>query len=164
MPEHHAKISPSSFKRVRLCPASLLFAQQFPNESSAAAEEGTACHEAVERMLDGEFIEPGFVAENGITITAEHMPHIEEVVEWIVDQEFDRVYTEVRLPIGAALGLNDPDLCWGTSDVIGIKGSAMYVVDAKFGFVPVAATGNDQAMMYLTGALHEIAARMPGNR
>ena len=73
MPAKHATIGPSSFSRVRKCPASLRFANQFPNETNPAAEEGTACHEAVERILDGETIEAGFVAENGIKLTAEYM-------------------------------------------------------------------------------------------
>lgn len=156
MPTEHAKISPSSFARVRACPASLHFAAQFPDEESEAARIGTACHEALERLLDGELIEPGFIAENGIRITAEHMAHVDEALEWILDQGFDRVFTEVRLPIGHALGLNDPDAMWGTSDVIGIKGSALYVIDAKFGFVPVHPKGNSQAMCYLVGALRYI--------
>lgn len=168
----HAKIGPSSFSRVKACPASLRFESNFPNTTNPAAEEGTACHEAVERMLNGEHIEPGFVAENGIKLTAEHMAHVEEVFAWIADQEFDRLFTEVRVPVGLALGLNDPDMMWGTSDVVGVKGTALYVADAKFGIVPVAAetvdpeTGevilNAQGMCYLVGALHEIGNRLPG--
>lgn len=173
MPAKHATIGPSSFSRVRQCPASLRFAAQFPNESNAAADEGTACHEAVERMLDGELIEPGFVAENGITLTVEHLAHVEDVFDWVADHEFDRIWNEVRVPVGAALGLNDPNIMWGTSDIVAIKGSALWVIDAKFGFVPVEVekidpetgevTLNDQAMCYLVGALHEIAPKVPGD-
>lgn len=173
MPAKHATIGPSSFSRVRKCPASLRFAAQFPNETNPAAEEGTACHEAVERMLDGELVEPGFVAENGIELTADHLVLVEEVFDWVADQEFDRVWNEVRVPVGEALGLNDPSIMWGTSDIVGIKDGALWVVDAKFGFVPVEAqtvdpaTGeillNDQAMCYLVGALHAIAPRIPGD-
>jgi len=163
MPSEHAKIGPSSFARVKACPASLRFAAQFPNESNPAAEEGTACHEAVERMLDGEHIEPGFVAENGITLTAEHIANVQEVVDWVIEQEFDRLYLEVRLPIGEALGLNDPDIMWGTSDIVGIKGSDITIADAKFGFVPVDPKNNAQAMCYLIGAIHAIGHHIPGD-
>lgn len=173
MPEQHARVSPSSFSRVMLCPASLVFAEQFPNETNQAAEEGTACHEAVERILDGEIVEAGFVAENGIKLTTEHLAAVEEVVEWVLDEEFDRVFLEVRVPVGAAIGLNNPEIMWGTSDIIGIKGSTVKVADGKFGFVPVEAakvdpeTGelehNKQAMCYLVGALHDIAPRLPGD-
>ena len=164
----HATIGPSSFSRVILCPASLRFAAQFPNETNPAAEEGTACHEAVERILDGEFIEAGFVAENGIELTVEHMAHVEEAVEWVLDQDYDRIMTEVRVEVGQALGLNDPTIFWGTSDVIGLKGSAVYIVDFKFGRVEVAVrkpdgTLNPQAMCYLIGGLHSLAERFPGH-
>lgn len=159
MPEHHARISPSSFKRTRLCPASLNFGAKFPNTSSAAAEEGTACHEAVEFILDGQDIQAGYIAENGYKLTQAHIDHIHEVTDWVTEQDFDTIFTEVRLPIGLALGLNDPDLCWGTSDIIGLKGDTAYVVDAKFGFSPVEAKGNDQGMLYLIGALHYLQPR-----
>lgn len=159
MPEFHARISPSSFKRTRLCPASLNFGAQFPNTSSAAAEEGTACHEAVEFILDGQDIQAGYIAENGYTLTQAHIDHIHEVTDWVTEQDFDTIFTEVRLPIGLALGLNDPDLCWGTSDIIGLKGDTAYVVDAKFGYSPVEAKGNDQGMLYLIGALHYLQPR-----
>lgn len=168
MPEQHAKIGPSSFSRVKACPASLRFAAQFPNEANAAAEEGTACHEAVELMLNGELVEPGDTMSNGIELTVEHMGNAEECYDWVADQEFDRLMTEVKVPTGAALGLNDPSIMWGTSDVIGIKGSAVSVVDFKFGFVPVEArkpdgTLNAQGMCYLVGALHALAERFPGH-
>lgn len=172
MPAKHATIGPSSFSRVRKCPASLRFGAQFPNETNDAAEEGTACHEAVERMLDGEVIEPGYVAENGITLTVEHIAHVEEVFDWVADKEFDRIWNEVRVPVGEALGLNDPDMMWGTSDIVAIRGGELWVIDAKFGFVPVEVekidplTGevslNSQAMCYLVGALHAIAPKVPG--
>lgn len=172
MPEFHAKISPSSFARVRQCPASLKFAAMFPNESNAAADEGTACHEAVERILDGEIVEAGFVAENGIKLTAEHIVHVEEVVEWVLDQEFDRLFLEVRVPVGEALGLDDPDMMWGTSDIVGFKDGHVTVADAKFGFVPVKAATegpdgrivhNSQAMCYLSGAIHALGDKIDGD-
>jgi len=173
MPEHHAKIGPSSFSRVKACPASLRFAAMFPNETNKAAEEGTACHEAVERMLDGELVEPGFVADNGVEVTVDRFGHVEECFDFVADEEFDRIMTEIKVPVGQALGLNDPEIMWGTSDVIGIRGSAVSVVDFKFGFVPVEAVTTDpetgdrklnaQGMCYLIGALEVLAERFPGH-
>lgn len=160
MPEHHARISPSSFKRIRLCPASLNYTAQFPNESSSAAERGTALHEAVELLLDLAPVEPGQVMSNGYTLDAEEILDAEVVANWVIDMEFDNVWLEERLPIGAALGLNDPDLCWGTSDINATRVEqgdtlpTLYVVDAKFGFVDVDVENNDQALLYSIGALH----------
>jgi hypothetical protein len=168
MPELHAKIGPSSFSRVKACPASLRFAAQFPNETNAAAENGTACHEAVELMLDGELVEPGFTASNGVEVGADVFGFVEECFDFVAGEDFDRIMTEIKVPVGRALGLNDPDIMWGTSDVIGIKGSGVSVVDFKFGFVPVEAraadgTLNTQGMCYLIGALEALAERFPGH-
>ena len=168
MPELHASIGPSSFARVKACPASLRFAAQFPNETNPAAEEGTAQHEACERILNGEIIEAGFVTENGITLDVEMLGHVEEAVDWVLDQEFDRIMLEERVEVGLALGLNDPSIMWGTSDLIGLKGSAAYIVDYKFGRVAVEVrkpdgTLNSQAMCYLVGALHALAERFTGH-
>jgi len=159
MPDLHAKISPSSFKRVRLCPGSLNYVEALlatgkaVDEDSPAAREGTARHEAVERMLDGEHLEAPFTAENGIVLDRLGLDDAEVVFDWIVEQEFDRIWNEVRVPVGEALGLNDPDLCWGTSDVVAIKGSSLYVIDAKFGRVDVSPKGNDQALLYALGVI-----------
>lgn len=160
MPDEHARISPSSFKRIRLCPASFKFADQFPNESSSAAERGTAMHEAVELGLDLALPEPNTTMSNGYTINLNDHEDVEFVVDWVMDQGFDRVWLEERLPVGAGLGLNNPDICWGTSDIIATKVEdgdtlpTLYVCDAKFGYVDVQAENNDQALLYMIGALH----------
>jgi len=154
MPEQHARISPSAFKRVRLCPASLNFAAQFPNESSGAAERGTAMHEAVELGLDLMLPEPNTTMANGYTIDLNDHEDVEFVVDWVLAQDFDRLWLEERLPVGAGLGLNDPDICWGTSDIIGTKVEpgaekpTLFVMDAKFGYVDVDVENNDQALLY----------------
>jgi hypothetical protein len=146
----------------------------FPNETNAAAEEGTACHEAVERTLNGELIRPGFTAENGVSLGVEQLAHVTDAVDWVLDQDFDRIMLEERVEVGQALGLNDPSIMWGTSDIIAIKGSAAYIIDHKFGRVEVAVRKpalpgeevgqlNSQAMCYLVGALHSLAERFPGH-
>jgi hypothetical protein len=155
MPEHHARISPSSFKRIRLCPASLNYADQFPNESSSAAERGTAMHSAVEFILDGEDVEAGDVMPNGYVLNDDEVEDITGLTEWVMNMGFEKLWLEERLPIGAALGLNDPDICWGTSDIIGVKENCLYVIDAKFGYMDVEVEDNDQAAMYSVGALHQ---------
>jgi hypothetical protein len=165
MPEEHAKISPSSFKRVKLCPASLTFAQQFPNEAGSAATRGTALHEAVEEGLDLNLPAPGTAMSNGYELTLNDHEDVEFIVNWIMDQGFEQLWVEQVLPVGLGLGLNDPDLCWGTSDMIGIRYEpgaelpTLYVMDAKFGFVDVDVEDNDQALLYSIGALHEFGER-----
>lgn len=47
----HSKFSPSAAHRILACTPSLLLEQQFPNETSTYAEEGTAAHELAEHKL-----------------------------------------------------------------------------------------------------------------
>ena len=155
MPEFHAKISPSSFKRIRLCPASLNYAQQFPDEEGQAAYRGTGLHHAVEMVLDGEDIAADDVMPNGYVLDDNDVEDVLFCANWAIEMGFEKIWLEERLPIGAALGLNDPDLCWGTSDLIGIKNGELFVVDNKFGYIEVQAEDNDQATLYSVGALHQ---------
>jgi hypothetical protein len=165
MPEFHAKISPSSFKRLRQCPGSLRYVSALRQQgklkadtSSEAAENGTAQHEVIEMALDGMQIEAPYTAENGVELDVDQVAAAYEVVDWIRIQKFDKLWNEMRVPVGKALRLNDPDLCWGTSDVIGYlaEEKALYVIDAKMGFMAVEPEANDQALLYSVGALEAL--------
>jgi hypothetical protein len=149
----HAKISPSGFKRLMACPASLTFAAQFPNVSGAAAIEGTACHEALEKLFDGQEPGVGEVMSNGFVLEDFHVDAIEEIFTWVAKEKFDNLWTELQLPIGLGLGLADPDLCWGTSDVVGVKDGCLWIMDLKMGFNEVSVHQNPQTMLYMIGAL-----------
>jgi len=140
----HANISPSAFARVRRCPASLDYAAKFPNESNAAAERGTLMHEYMQALVDQDPLPD---------IPDDDRDICEEVYDWVLEQDFDEIHTEVRLPVGESLGLNDPDICWGTADLVGIKGNTITNVDYKFGFNDVQ-PGKEQDLMYLSGAIH----------
>lgn len=149
----HAKISPSGFKRLMACPASLTFSAQFPNVSGAAAIEGTACHEALEKLFDGVTPEVGDVMSNGFVLEDYHVDAVEEVFKWVALEKFDHLWTELQLPIGVGLGLDDPDQCWGTSDIVGIKDGGVWICDLKMGFNEVSVHQNPQTLLYLIGAL-----------
>lgn len=113
---------------------------------------GTAMHEAVELLLDMTPVQTGDIMTNGYVLEETDVEDIHVVVDWVVDQEFENIWIEQRMPIGQALGLNQPDLMWGTSDITAIKDNNLYIIDAKFGFVDVPAFENDQATCYTIGA------------
>ena len=54
----HAKLSPSASKRWLACPGSIRLGADMPNQSSAAAEEGTQAHALAESILLGNEIIP----------------------------------------------------------------------------------------------------------
>lgn len=122
---------------------------------------GTALHEAVELLLDYQDADVGDVMSNGYVLTEDDVVDVHIVSEWVKDQDFDKVWIEQRMPIGQALGLNDPDMMWGTSDITAIKGNNLYVVDAKFGFVDVSVYENDQAVCYTIGAEFQFPSPNP---
>ena len=51
MPSKHARLSPSAAERWMHCPRSVALSEQFPNETSPAAEEGTEAHALCEYLL-----------------------------------------------------------------------------------------------------------------
>ena len=55
----HAILSASSAKQWIHCPPSARLREQFPEETSAAAEEGTLAHQFCELKLRKLFLEPG---------------------------------------------------------------------------------------------------------
>lgn len=154
MPDAHAKFSPSSLYRVRLCPASYRMAQDAPPEiTSQAAIRGSAMHLYMELLLDGEDPDPDCYP--GYTLTDADIDHCETAHDWILSQQFERILTEQRLPVGQAVGINDPDLMWGTSDVIAVKDNTLFIIDYKFGHNEVN-PGGDQDLAYLVGAIHNM--------
>jgi hypothetical protein len=130
-----------------------------PDDTNPAAEQGTACHEAVENWLgEGMLPDVGEVMSNGIKIERDMYIWIEEVCDWIADQGFTQVWIESKVPVGKALGLNDPDIMWGTCDLIALKVDTdgvleIWFIDYKFGFGPVYAKGNDQVALYMSGGI-----------
>jgi hypothetical protein len=121
-------------------------------ETSEAAERGTAGHWIIEQWLDGGDPEVGEYTETGYQITQELLDAAERCFDWLTAQKFDRIQTEVRVPVGRGLVIHPEDLMWGTSDIIARKGSEMWVVDFKFGYVPVESEGNIQMLAYAAGA------------
>ena len=140
------------------CPAWIRFVESLnlPDTGSGdAATRGTAGHEIVESMYDGHFLEVGDTASNGFVITEDLHEEAMWCFDWVASQGFDRIFVEERVPVGAAVGIDQPDIMWGTCDLIGIKNRTYHVIDYKFGRVPVPSKPV-QAMAYLAGALHLI--------
>lgn len=160
MPEHHAKISPSGLADNMLCLARLQMLARNPAASSDsdASRRGTAGHWLVECWLDGADPQVGDTAPNGWPIEEELFSAALKCWDWVREQRFDWIRSEQRVPVGQGLRITNPDMCWGTSDIIALKGRALYVLDFKFGYIEVASKNNSQMRAYLTGAL-EIVPR-----
>lgn len=162
MPTHHSNIGGSVIHRVVACPWSLANIHRAPpQETSAAAAEGTALHEALELYYTDRIKKLDDVRGtkiNGVLITDEHMELLKDAGR-VVDGYIDRLEEEIghvaHVHFEAAVNFADriPD-AWGTCDVLVKCGPVLAVMDYKFGRVPVSAKDNSQLKFYAQAARH----------
>lgn len=156
---HSNIVGGSTAKRVLNCTASVLHNQKYPNTESEFAAEGTACHEAVDFILQGKVDQDEHVIGlkfHKIEITKKLFNEaIKPAIEYfdMLNEEMGGIdfYNEQRVKI--------PDIedAFGTCDIIGYapKVNKTIVLDWKFGVgVPVSAVENAQMMYYGLGAMH----------
>jgi len=147
----HALISPSALSRIIACPGSVRLSKDLPDTTSAAAKEGTVAHALFESLLTG--------ARKRVPkgTDPEMARHIRNAVQWVQDLALTmrdpQLHCEIRVNPGDAL-LGEPNLCWGTADVILFNDSQFWVIDLKYGFGEVKAKDNPQLLAYALGALH----------
>ena len=156
----HALLSASSSKQWINCPPSARLQEQFPNETSEYAEEGTWAHELCEYKVRKYLRERAkrpqseFLTEEIDEITDYYLEFIVETVEELkkngsnplvlVEEKLD--YSHV-VPSG-----------FGTGDCVVIADGVLNVVDFKTGRgVFVNSDHNSQMMLYALGALHAFA-------
>ena len=134
MPEVHAILSASSSKRWLNCTPSARLEQNFPNESSVYAEEGTAAHAL------GEYKLRKYLHERVQRPTSEYE---NEEMEANTD-----IYAEFIISTVVPSG-------FGTGDCVIIADGTLYVMDYKNGKgVFVSCDHNPQMMLYALGAYH----------
>ena len=171
---HSSIVGGSTAKRVLNCTASVLHNQKYPNVSSSFADEGTACHEAVDFILQGqvdqdEHVIGLFFKKIEITAVLFREAVAPAIKYFDAIQYGDLTWDEDRYgPIGELLGPIDffneqrvkiPNIedAFGTCDIIGYAPDVdrTIVLDWKFGAgVPVDAEWNEQMMYYALGAMH----------
>ena len=166
MPEVHAILSASSSKRWLNCTPSARLEQNFPNESSVYAEEGTAAHALGEyklrKYLHERVQRPTSEYENeemeaNTDIYAEFIiSTVERIKETcphplvMVEERLDYSYL---VPSG-----------FGTGDCVIIADGTLYVMDYKNGKgVFVSCDHNPQMMLYALGAYHAYFGDGSGN-
>lgn len=154
----HAKLSPSASGTWMTCSGQLpLYSKLLSDKtlfksdnSSVYAEIGTAIHEVCENILnDSTLATKDYVGAtvNGHEMTEDHMETAQVFLDYVnsIPHDFASYEQRVKVPY--------IDDCWGTADVIKIKGNHLYVIDLKTGAgVRVDAHENTQGLCYAAGS------------
>lgn len=160
----HALLSASAAERWIYCPPSARLGEQFSEETSEYAEEGTLAHAICELKLRKTFTEPGmtdktfntrlnklkkhkFYQTEMLRFTDEYVDYIKEIAYGYPNVPSVAVEKRVTYDHIAPEG-------FGTADCIILYGDEIHVIDFKYGQgVSVKAEGNPQLMLYALGAL-----------
>lgn len=160
----HALLSASSAERWIYCPPSARLQEQFPEETSEYAEEGTLAHAICELKLRRIFLEPGMTDKtfntrlNKLKKQELYKPEMLRFTDEYVDYIKEIAYS---YPVSPSIAVEKrvdyshiaPE-GFGTADCIIIYGDELHVIDFKYGQgVPVRAEGNPQLALYALGAM-----------
>lgn len=157
MPEVHAILSASSSKRWLNCTPSARLEQNFPNESSVYAEEGTAAHALGEyklrKYLHERVQRPTSEYEN------EEMEANTDIYAEFIISTVERIRETCPHPLVMVEERLDYSYLvpsgFGTGDCVIIADGTLYVMDYKNGKgVFVSCDHNPQMMLYALGAYH----------
>lgn len=159
----HAKFSPSSAHRWGECPGAMVLEREYPDTSSAFADEGTAAHEVASRVLlaGPDAMAAHYIGERidvsdskTVECTDDMASFVQLYVDFVREAARDgSMLVEQKVCFEQTLQL-EPGEGFGTADALIVTGSHLTVVDLKFGRGErVEAEENHQMMMYALGAI-----------
>lgn len=138
------------------CPPSAQLEQQFPNETSTYAEEGTAAHDLAEHKL-----KKALKMRSKKPTSPYHSDEMDEMTDLYVEyclqliEKSKETCSDLQILIEQKLDFSDyvPE-GYGTGDLVVVGNGTLHVVDLKYGRgVVVSAEKNPQMMLYALGAL-----------
>ena len=156
MPEHHARFSPSAANRRLNCPPSLLLEEQFSEDESQYAAEGTAGHALAEHLIK-KHLKIRSKRPVSDYYSDELLEAVDEYVSFVIGEIEDArricespvICVEQRVDASGYV-----DECFGTADAVIVTDKVAHVIDLKLGKgVPVYAEENPQLKIYGLGVL-----------
>ncbi len=152
----HARFSPSSGKRYLSCPPSLRLEEQFADEQSPYAAEGTAGHEMAEYLIK-KHLKKRTKRPVSDYYTDELMEAVDDYVAYSVSQieEAKRECLDPYIGVELKVDLSSRvEGCFGTADLVVVDSRKVHIIDLKLGKgVMVEAEENVQLMIYGLGVL-----------
>lgn len=152
----HSKFPPSAALRSLNCPPSLLLGEQFEDEESVYAAEGTAGHALAEHLIK-KYLKQRTRRPTSDFYTDELIEAVEEYVTFVKEQVEDarRVCQTPLLSVEQRVDVSEYVAgCFGTADMMIVTDSVAHIIDLKLGRgVMVDAEENPQLMIYGLGVL-----------
>ena len=152
----HARFSPSSGKRRLECPPSLLLEEQFPDEESPFAAEGSAGHAMAEYLMNM-YVTKRTKRPVSDYYSDELLEAVDDYVEYNIThieqarKDCDEPFIGVELKVSLAHRIEG---CFGTADMVVVDSHKIHIIDLKLGKgVVVDAEQNVQLMIYGLGVL-----------
>ncbi|NMP36988.1 MAG: DUF2800 domain-containing protein [Clostridiales bacterium] len=152
----HARFSPSAASRRLNCPPSLVLEEQFDEEESQYAAEGTAGHALAEHLIK-KHLKIRTKRPVSDYYSDDLLEAVDEYVSFVIGEIEDarRECTTPVICVEQRVDASDyVDECFGTADAVIVTDKVAHVIDLKLGKgVPVYAEENPQLMIYGLGVL-----------
>lgn len=152
----HARFSPSSANRRLNCTPSLVLEEQFADEESEYAAEGSAGHSLAEHLIK-KHLKQRSRRPTSAYYTDELIEAVDEYVSFVISEieEAKRVCNDPVFSVEQRVDASDyVDECFGTADMVVVTDKVAHIIDLKLGKgVPVYAESNPQLMIYGLGIL-----------
>lgn len=152
----HARFSPSSANRRLNCPPSLVLEEQFAEEESQYAAEGSAGHALAEHLIR-KHLKQRSKRPVSDYYSDELLDAVDEYVSYVIGEieEAKRVCNGPVFTVEQRVDASDyVDECFGTADMVIVTDKVAHIIDLKLGKgVPVFAEENSQLMIYGLGIL-----------
>ncbi len=154
----HSLIGGSSLKRAMECPPSVRLTEDFVDEDSIYAKEGSSAHLLLEKKIKERYGIPFDEDTSNLEFYSEEMEDCTDVALNYVSEIYERLKAEGKHPFIASEVLVDfSDVVpegFGSSDIVIAYDGGIYVLDYKHGRgVEVSCEHNPQLMIYAYGSL-----------
>ncbi len=152
----HARFSPSAAHRRLNCPPSLVLEEQFQDEESAYAAEGSAGHALAEHLIK-KHLKIRSKRPLSDYYSDDLLEAVDEYVSYVIG-EIEETKRTCKAPIFSVEQRVDAseyvDECFGTADMVIVTDKVAHIIDLKLGKgVAVFAEENPQLMIYGLGIL-----------